>query len=130
MTPIDAIAAQLQKEWGGETLSSLCAEAKLQLNGTAYHALRPAPGLRAVLLFCITGKHELKKLGKIPASGALGFEDWSRVSLFEAVTRTIQLGGFVHDFDRREAQGNTPVVLIAADPKSVATLEKMFGLQP
>jgi hypothetical protein len=42
---------------------------------------------------CVTGEHELRRLGRLDPSGAQSFRDWSDVSLFETVARTIMAQG-------------------------------------
>jgi len=99
MSPAEAIAAQLESLWAGQTLATLRDDAARQLNGTSFQALRPSPGPRRVLIVCFTGEHEIRKLGPIDATRAQSFGDWAAVSLFEAVARTFIAGGFAYDFD-------------------------------
>ena len=80
---------------------------------------------------CVTAEHELRRLGRLDPSGAQSFGDWSDVSLFETVARTIMAGGFAYGFDRSGSRSSyLPVVLIASVPDSIAKLERLLGLQP
>jgi hypothetical protein len=131
MTPLEDIATQLKSLWGGQTLATLRDEATRELDGTCFQSLRLGEGPRRVLICCVTGEHELRRLGRLDPSGAQSFGDWSDVSLFETVARTIMAGGFAYGFDRSGSRSSyLPVVLIASVPDSIAKLERLLGLQP
>jgi hypothetical protein len=56
--------------------------------------------------------------------------DWASVSLFEATVAAIASGGFAYTFEGNSLSTATAVVLVAATPESIATLERVFQLDP
>jgi hypothetical protein len=131
MNPLEEIAEQLKKAWGGQTLATMREEASKELNGACFKALRHSDGRRSVILFCATGEHELAKLEKaIGAAPPHSFGDWSAVSLFEAVARTMLGGGLCYDREPNSPQRSSALVLIAAGPDSVIKMEELLSLPP
>jgi hypothetical protein len=132
MSDLNNFAAQLEACIGGQTLASLRDEAAKEMNGTCWRAVRADGQPRMMVLCCFTGEHEIRRLGDIDASRAERFGDWSAVSLAEAVARAMMRGGFCYDFDKSSSRSAVaPVVLIAAgEPRSIANLETVLGLQP
>lgn len=131
MAPLEDLVTQLEALWGGKTLATIRDLAARELNGTCFQALRTAEGPRMVLIVCVTGEHEIEKMGKLSERTLQPFGDWNSVSVVEAVARTMMSGGFAYDFDRSSLRSSgAPVVLIAAGPVSITKLESIFGLQP
>ncbi|MEY2577821.1 MAG: hypothetical protein QOI49_645 [Verrucomicrobiota bacterium] len=129
MDDIEEIADQLDRAWGGKTLETLREEATRELNGTSLSSLRWPAGPRRILIICLTGQYELRKLGSLQPQTARSFADWSSVSLFEATVVALSAGGFAYTFAGKSLASASAVILIAAASDSVAILEGVFQLE-
>lgn len=131
MNPLDEILAQLGQLWGGQTLATFRDDATREFNGTSLTSLRTPNGPRRILMFCVTGEHELRKLERqwLASESAERFDDWAKVSLFEAAVRAMRAGGFAHDIEARSSRPAKPRVVIATSPDAVAKLEALFDLK-
>jgi hypothetical protein len=129
MSDIEEIAEELDRAWGGKSLAWLREQALREFNGTSLSSLRWPGGPRRILIICLTGEHEVAKLGSLQPQTARLFADWSSVSLFEATVAAITAGGFAYTFEGSSLATASAVVLIAAGPGPIATLEKIFRLE-
>jgi hypothetical protein len=130
MNQQDALADALESFIGGQTLATFRDEAAKEMNGTCFKAMRRDGGRRYILLACVTGEHELRKIGDISGCEAQEHGDWSSVTLADALTRAIMRDGFCYYVDSSSRSSFAPVALIAAGPDSVTKLEGIFRLQP
>jgi hypothetical protein len=83
-----------------------------------------------MILCCVTGEHEIRKMGDIGGRETEQSGDWAAVSLAEAASRAMMRGGFCYYVDSSSRSAIKPVALIAAGPDSVSKLERVLGLQP
>ncbi len=127
MPDFDAIFAHIEALLADQTLATLRDDAAKELNGTATRSIRLPDGPRLFLMLCITGTHELSKVGPLSPNTKQSFGDWSAVPLIEAIRRSFISGGFVYGFESPKDQG--ALVFIAATPDSITKLEGVFNLR-
>jgi hypothetical protein len=130
MHHLEEIAVQLKQHFGGKTLATLREEAAKEMNGVCWKAIRQEGSARRILVFCVTGEHELRKLDGIGSEREHDFGDWDSVCLIEAIACTMSSGGFAYGFDRKSGQRLRPLVFIATDPGLITELEQAFNLPP
>lgn len=130
MSNFENVLAQLEKHLGGQTLATLRDEAAKEMNGVCWKSVRTDKGPRWFLLFCFTDGYERRKLDHLAPKAGIDFGDWRSVSLTEAVARAILQREFIYAFDLKSPDRSRAIVLIAADPDSVTTLQEAFNLPP
>jgi hypothetical protein len=125
----EQIAKHLAKTWGVKTLSELRNQAAKEFNGTIFESLRFANGRRCLLIFCVTGEHEIELLSRISKSSEMREPlDWSAVTLGVMVMQTALGEGFRCETERDDVGATTSILLIASEPRSIAILEEVFNL--
>lgn len=128
MNPSESLAAQLKAHLGDKTLATLRADAAAEMNGVGWISVRPESGPRQLLICCITAGYERQKLDALDPEAAHDFGDWASVSLCEAALAARFAGGFIYALDFKNPDPARAVVLIAADPRSITSLEAMLRL--
>jgi hypothetical protein len=115
----------LTRDFSG-TLADFRLEAKKQFNGTAWRAIRPEGQPRRLLAVCMTGAHEIAKLG-LKADGAAARPDWNAKPLIEGVLMALLTRQIIYQ-DELSGGQLASVLFIAADPDSITYLERRFNL--
>jgi hypothetical protein len=121
------------KIWEGLTLETVLDEARKNINGTSFMAIRPQNGPRQAIVFCFTGEHELRAaigLASHNLHRRCKFGNWQTIGLWEAVGRATQSGGFCFD-EKRDESGNVVALIFAASgPESIKWLEEIMMMPP
>jgi hypothetical protein len=133
MNDFEQFAAQLdrlvQDTWAGRTLADLRNEAATKMNGTAFSALRTDEGQRFLLVVCVTGEHELRKVLRVFELDPSGKPvNWETEAVVSVIMRTIESGGFGYEEERDVLTGAvTALTLVSAEPASMGILESIFS---
>jgi hypothetical protein len=126
---VDQVAKYLLENWGTKTLEALRMEAKAEQTGVMYDAIRIAGGRRLMIVICVTTKDQiatLRGLFDFADSGAPA--DWTKLTLLETVMRAQAGPGYAHESLRDETGDVSAIVLISAEPRSMAMIERVFGI--
>jgi len=129
MRNIEEIAAELAKRWFGKTLEDFRIEAEKAPGGVAFESVRAQDGRRFITLVCIADIDEIARVEQeLQLVDDNIIEDWNTLSLADLVVRTF-LGGELRFESRRDEFGRrSALVLIAADPRSIRIIERLFVL--
>lgn len=132
ISPPEQMAYLLQERWGSKTLGELRSQALIEKTGLMFDAVREAQGRRLVLAMCVTGFNEVAMLSKVFEFNLTGpAKNWENFTLLEMCMRNMAGGGGLCFELHKDSDGVTSaLVLMATDPKSMATLEKIFTLPP
>lgn len=129
MSTIEQMTETLLQSWGAKTLEALRRQAKAAATGVAYDAIRAAGGKRLVIAICVTKKNQIAGLRKafdLVDGGAP--EDWTKLTLLELAMRAGTGRGFTFKSLKNSAGELSDVVLISTEPRSMAIIERVFGL--
>ena len=129
MSNIELMTETLLQSWGVKTLEALRRQAKAAATGVAYDAIRAAGGQRLIIAICVTKKHQIAVLRKafdLADGGAP--EDWTKLALLELAMRAGTGRGFSVKSLKNSAGELSDVVLISAEPRSIAIIERVFRL--
>lgn len=135
MNDLERTAREASEPWVSKTLEAFRQEAEKEINGTAYHAIRPSTdgklGPRIMLAICVTGDHELSSVEKwfdFNDGGVTG--DWQSYSLASMLVDADRTDGMGFQ-DLKDASGKRiAIALIASRPDKVQLLSRIFHLPP
>jgi hypothetical protein len=129
MSNIEQMSEALLQSWGAKTLEALRRQAKAAATGVAYDAIRAAGGQRLIIAICVTKKNQIAALRKafdLADGGAP--EDWTKLTLLELAMRAGTGRGFTFRSLKNSAGELSDVVLVSAEPRSIAIIERVFVL--
>ena len=127
----DETVAHLLVTWGKKTLCDFREEAEREFNGTVFDGLRMPDGTRPMLAMCLTGDHQISLLERVmDLSDSFTREDWTLMTLADLLSAAASGAGVCVKSIRGDNGRPSAVVLMAADPRSISILEKLFGLRP
>ncbi len=129
MSNIEQMSEALMQSWGAKTLDALRRQARAGATGVAFDAIRAAGGQRLVIAIGVTKKVPLAVLQKaFPLVDGGAPEDWTRLTLIEATMRAAVGPGVVFKSLKNSSGELSDAILIAAEPRSIAIIERIFRL--
>ena len=129
MSNIAQMSEALMQSWGAKTLDALRRQARAGATGVAFDAIRAAGGQRLVIAIGVTKKVPLAVLQKaFPLVDGGAPEDWTRLTLIEATMRAAAGPGVVFKSLKNSSGELSDAILIAAEPRSIAIIERIFRL--
>ena len=129
MSNIEQMSEALMQSWGAKTLDALRRQARAGATGVAFDAIRAAGGQRLVIAIGVTKKVPLAVLQKaFPLVDGGAPEDWTRLTLIEATMRAAAGPGVVFKSLKNSSGELSDAILIAAEPRSIAIIERIFRL--
>jgi hypothetical protein len=129
MSNIEQMGETLMKSWGAKTLEAFRQQAKAAPTGVVFDAIRSAERKRLMLVICATKKEQIAALEKafqLAASGAP--DDWTKLSLLEIAMRAAAVQGVFSKSLKNSAGEISDVILVSAEPHSIALIERMFSM--
>jgi hypothetical protein len=129
MSNIEQMSEALMQSWGAKTLDALRRQARAGATGVAFDAIRAAGGQRLVIAIGVTKKVPIAVLQKaFPLVDGGAPEDWTRLTLIEATMRAAAGPGVVFKSLKNSSGELSDAILIAAEPRSIAIIERIFRL--
>ena len=129
MSNIEQMGEAVMQSWGAKTLDALRRQARAAPSGVAFDAVRGAWGKRLILAICVTKKGPIAALRMaLPLLDGGAPEDWTKLTLLEITTRAAAAAGVVFKSLKNSAGEVSDVLLVSAEPRSIAIIERVFRL--
>jgi hypothetical protein len=129
MSNIEQMSETLMQSWGTKTLEALRRQAKAAATGVVFEAIRGAEGKRLILIICVTKKDQIAALRKaLPGVDDGAPEDWTKLTLLELAMRAAARPGLISKSLKNSAGELSDVILLSAEPRAIATIERVFAM--
>ena len=122
---LEQLSEAVLQSWGAKPLETLRAQAAAAPSGVAFDAIRGADGRRLLLALCAAKPAPLAGLRKaFPQAAGGAADDWRTLTLLEPTL----LAGTGRGVAVRTHPNRSAAIVVAAEPRAIANLERLFGL--
>lgn len=124
------IVELLRAKWGTKTLEDFRSESERHPEGGVFEAIREPGGKRMIILLCATRPEDISQFVKMFSLIDDGeSQDWKTLTLLDLVMGS-ERAGFSFACLRDKNGKRCALIFIAHGPRSIAIIERVFGLKP